>query len=96
MNSREVERGRPRLVLIEGPAGIGKTNLARRFLADHPQAGVRSAHADEVETNLPYGVLEQLFGELRGRPVTPAWSSHRWRWAPGCSTPSASWATSGS
>ena len=60
----EVELRRPRLVLVEGPAGIGKTQLARQFLADHPKSSVRRAQADETETNLAYGVLEQLFGDM--------------------------------
>lgn len=40
---RQAELRRPRLVLIEGPAGIGKTQLVRRFLTDHSDSSVRRA-----------------------------------------------------
>jgi hypothetical protein len=54
--------GEPRLVVMEGSAGIGKTQLIGAFLA---QAGVLVRHAlsDEVESTMLYGVLDQLFGE---------------------------------
>ena len=38
---KEAKLRRPRLVLIEGPAGIGKTQLVRRFLADHANSSQR-------------------------------------------------------
>ncbi|MBA3620747.1 MAG: ATP-binding protein, partial [Euzebyales bacterium] len=62
--------GRPHVVLVEGPPGIGKTALLRRFL-DGTSATVLAAGGDEAETALPYGVVEQL---LRGVDVAfPAW-----------------------
>ena len=52
--------GEPRLVLIEGAAGIGKTALAGQFLAAAGDACVLWASGDEAETALAFGVLGQL------------------------------------
>ena len=54
---------RPRVVQIEGPAGMGKTALIERFLADPGgdlSPTVLRAGGDEAETLLAYGVVEQL------------------------------------
>ena len=54
--------GRGRLVVIEGPAGIGKTALlaeARR-LAERSGFTVLSARAGELETGYAFGVVRQL------------------------------------
>ncbi|MFC6403955.1 ATP-binding protein [Planobispora longispora] len=55
-----VRRGEPRVVLVEGPAGIGKTALIRAFLGAARGSRVLRASGDEGETALPYGVLDQL------------------------------------
>src|SRR5687768_5959461 len=55
--------GDGRMVLIEGPAGIGKTRLlaeARR-LAKESGMLVVAARAGELEREFPYGVVRQLF-----------------------------------
>ena len=60
--------GRPWLVLIEGPAGIGKTALAERFLADVRDVTVLRASGEESESDLRFGVVDQLLrraGESR-------------------------------
>src|SRR5215211_1674943 len=50
----QARAGQPRLVLIEGPAGIGKTTFVRRFLprprpaATFPAAGQASPAANDV------------------------------------------------
>ncbi|MCF6476833.1 ATP-binding protein, partial [Nonomuraea sp. MG754425] len=54
--------GLPRLVVVEGPAGIGKTTLVQRFLKACGPAEVLSADGDEGERLLPYGTLTRLFG----------------------------------
>jgi DNA-binding CsgD family transcriptional regulator len=50
----------PRTIVVEGPAGIGKTVLVRRILADLTHAVVLRATGDEIERSLPFGILDQL------------------------------------
>uniref|UniRef100_UPI000B26B2A3 ATP-binding protein n=1 Tax=Streptomyces phaeochromogenes TaxID=1923 RepID=UPI000B26B2A3 len=52
--------GHPQRVLVEGPAGIGKTALVRRFLRDDTH--VLYGAGEEAESELAFGVLEQLLG----------------------------------
>ncbi|XUL93765.1 AAA family ATPase [Streptomyces galilaeus] len=52
--------GVPGRVLVEGPAGIGKTALVRHFLCGSGQ--VLRAAGEEAESELPFGVLAQLLG----------------------------------
>ena len=56
--------GRPRVLWLSGPAGIGKTTLIRRLLARRPDARVLWAGGDEAETGLPYGVVAQLLADV--------------------------------
>jgi DNA-binding CsgD family transcriptional regulator len=59
----EAAAGQARLVLIEGPAGIGKTRLvaeARRQAADKGFR-VQAAQGGELEREFPFGVVRQLF-----------------------------------
>ena len=51
--------GQPRVVLVEGEAGLGKTALVRRFL-DDVDASVLWASGDEDERDVAGGVLDQL------------------------------------
>jgi DNA-binding CsgD family transcriptional regulator len=55
-----VEAGEPWLVTIEGDSGIGKTALARRCLAQANGVKVLSARGDQAETNLDFGIVDQL------------------------------------
>ena len=52
--------GEPRLVLIEGAAGIGKTALLRRLLAEAVDVHVLWSSGAHEEQLVPYGVVEQL------------------------------------
>jgi predicted ATPase len=61
----EVRAGEPRVILVEGPAGIGKTSLLRRFLAGAPDVRVISGAGAAEEQFLPYGVAEQLARSAR-------------------------------
>jgi len=56
-------RGRSALVVIEGPAGIGKTRLLAECgrLAHDGGARVLVARASELERDLAFGVVRQLF-----------------------------------
>ncbi|WP_369238077.1 AAA family ATPase [Streptomyces sp. R21] len=60
--------GEPRRVLVEGPAGIGKTALVRHFLRGCPR--VLYAAGEESESGLAFGALEQLLG------ARPRWADH--------------------
>jgi DNA-binding CsgD family transcriptional regulator len=61
-----VEAGQPWLVAIEGDPGVGKTALARRCLAAAPGLTVLSARADQAETDLDFGLVDQLFRAAGG------------------------------
>jgi DNA-binding CsgD family transcriptional regulator len=52
--------GTPQFVVIEGPPGIGKTRLLDEFVAENTMR-VRRARCDELERELGYGVVRQLF-----------------------------------
>jgi AAA ATPase domain len=59
----EANSGRGRLLFLEGPAGIGKSELIRRGRQMAVQAGVRrcTAWGGELESEFPFGVERQLF-----------------------------------
>lgn len=61
--------GQPGPVLLEGPAGIGKTELWRALLAQATQAGwlVLSCAPTEAEAELPYAALADLLRPLADR-----------------------------
>ncbi len=52
--------GEPRLLVIQGEAGIGKSSLILEFLRRHGTVPVLSAYGDEAEAVFPYGVVQQL------------------------------------
>ncbi|WP_181801271.1 ATP-binding protein [Streptomyces shenzhenensis] len=64
----EAASGRPRVVVVEGAAGIGKTALVRRFPGESGAGCVIGGGGAESEIALPYGVLAQLLGEGREYP----------------------------
>ncbi|MDQ3932965.1 MAG: AAA family ATPase [Actinomycetota bacterium] len=61
----EVQAGRPRVALVEGPPGIGKTALIAQFLATVEVEGLKVLRAtgDEQESELAYGIVDQLLAE---------------------------------
>src|SRR5437016_761305 len=69
----QVRAGHPRVVLIEGTAGIGKTALLNRFLAGSSDAQMLWASGEESEVLLAYGVLDQLLRPaiVTGTPAEP-------------------------
>jgi DNA-binding CsgD family transcriptional regulator len=62
----QARAGTPRLIIVEGSAGMGKTALVRRFLAEGGDLRALAATGEEVEALLPYGLVEQL---IRGCDV---------------------------
>lgn len=59
----DLREGRPRLLLVEGPAGIGKTRLlaeARRLAAQR-SVRVCSGRGSQLERTFGFGVVRQLF-----------------------------------
>ena len=61
----ELERAadrHPRVVLIEGEAGIGKSTLLGQFCDDVHGAHVLRAAGEQTEQLLTYGIAEQLLG----------------------------------
>jgi DNA-binding CsgD family transcriptional regulator len=62
----EASTGRGGVILLEGPAGIGKTTLVQRVAEASQEAGIRvlSARGGELEHNLGFGIVGQLFAKL--------------------------------
>jgi len=56
----QVVAGQPWLVAVEGEPGMGKTTLARRCLAQVSGLKVLPARADQAETDLVFGIVDQL------------------------------------
>ena len=82
--SRRVRTGarrrRGRSSLIEGPAGVGKTELAREARAAAEQAGLTplEARGSELEQPFAFGVVRQLLEPVIARtPGTPICSRAR-------------------
>lgn len=58
--------GRGSVVLVEGPAGIGKTRLLAAAASAASDAAflVRQARGGEIERDMPFGLVRQLFEPL--------------------------------
>src|SRR5262245_45724603 len=59
----DVAGGHGRFLVLEGPAGIGKTALWRAFLeaASETRVLILAARATELDRDLPFGGVRQLF-----------------------------------
>src|SRR5215210_2927380 len=63
----DAERGAGRLLVVEGPAGIGKTQLlrwVRDYAAARGTARILAARGTELEAHLAFGVVRQLLDPL--------------------------------
>jgi DNA-binding CsgD family transcriptional regulator len=58
-------RGEPRVVLVEGDGGVGKSSLLMRFSSGLGDAALLRASGDEAELLVPYGVVSQLLAGTR-------------------------------
>jgi DNA-binding NarL/FixJ family response regulator len=65
---QEARRGAPRVVLLEGEAGVGKTALLREFLAGADHLRVLWASGEELEVGLAFGVMGQLVVDIATPP----------------------------
>ena len=54
-------------MIVEGEAGIGKTTLLERFLADRPASVTLRAGGDESESHVPFAMADQLLRAGRRR-----------------------------
>ncbi|HYI14162.1 MAG TPA: ATP-binding protein, partial [Thermomicrobiales bacterium] len=55
-----VREGTPRLILIEGPPGIGKSSVIDHFLDDLTDITILRATGEQWEAFVAYGVIDQL------------------------------------
>jgi DNA-binding CsgD family transcriptional regulator len=67
---RPLETGAPRLVVVEGPAGIGKSRLIAEVRQRAVARGLRvlGARGSDLERDFPFGVVRQLFDPLLADP----------------------------
>lgn len=63
---RDAAAGKGSIILLEGPAGIGKTQLAKVIAAKSDTLGFKShwARGDDLERDFAYGVLRQLLRSM--------------------------------
>ena len=67
----EARCGQPKVVLVEGEGGTGKSSLLARFATGLAGVAVLRASGDEAELLLPYGVVGQLVASARGAGRPP-------------------------
>jgi DNA-binding CsgD family transcriptional regulator len=70
----QVRLGRPQTVLVEAPAGMGKTALVEHFLRGEEDIRLLRASGEQWETLVPYGVVDQLM-RAAGASATRLFSS---------------------
>lgn len=84
---RHTAAGRPGLLVLDGPVGIGKSVLLHRLADEGHAAGLRvlRARCDPAERAFPFGVVRRLFrpllrdGEEGNLPLAWARTGERWQ-----------------
>jgi DNA-binding CsgD family transcriptional regulator/tetratricopeptide (TPR) repeat protein len=64
-----VRAGQPRVVLVEGEAGIGKSSLLSRFISEQHDMCLLRASGDESEILLAWGLADQLLAGAGPQPA---------------------------
>ena len=59
----------PRIVLIDGPSGMGKTALIQEFERTAQAPTVLRASGEEAEAGLAFGVIEQFVAQANVPPA---------------------------
>ena len=67
---RAVRAGQPRVVLVEGEAGIGKSSLLSRFVSGQRDICLLRASGDEAEILLAWGLADQLLAGAGPQPAS--------------------------
>jgi predicted ATPase len=57
-----VEPGVPQAVMVDGPAGVGKSALLSAFVAEHASVRAITWTGDETETDLRFAMAEEVLG----------------------------------
>ena len=67
---QQIRAGAGRVIVVQGPAGVGKSSLVRAVAQSASGAGVRvlSAWAGPLEREAGWGVVRQLFGPTAAGP----------------------------
>jgi DNA-binding CsgD family transcriptional regulator len=65
--------GQPRVVLIEGEPGIGKSSLLTQFVLAHEDICLLRASGDEAEMLLGWGLADQLLASVDPAVAAGAW-----------------------
>ena len=67
---QQIRAGAGRVVVVQGPAGVGKSSLVRAVAQSASSAGVRvlNAWAGPLEREAGWGVVRQLFGPTAAGP----------------------------
>jgi DNA-binding CsgD family transcriptional regulator len=72
----DARSGRGAFILVEGPAGIGKTTLLRAACAQAGEDGlhVLTARGLALERDFPYGIVRQLLEPVRAAAAAAEWA----------------------
>ncbi|MFG2194249.1 LuxR C-terminal-related transcriptional regulator [Streptomyces sp. NPDC048639] len=62
--ARSAAAGQPRVILVEGPPGVGKRRLIRHFTEGLRDFRVLVAHGSDTAQDRPYAMLGQLLGQV--------------------------------